>query len=436
MQLQPEHRGGRGLSLWATDIASAYTKLFFKSSDVKYIVVELIDGLILFFLAGIFGWGSTPACFAVISRLLLFEFRQALSGESEIYVDDASGCCAAVDVSSNLAKVDEIVCRVLGPGALAHSKTRHGRRLDLIGYTLDLDTQCVSIAPHNVLRAIYGFFKVGENGATIKVNELERLASWASRYGVVCVNMLPFTSKLYAAYAGRNRNSSVELSEELWRICRLFQALLVLSVLDENRYARSFRSSNLALCPCTAAIEFDASLFGGGGLIFTIMDGVETLIGGFRIDLLPLGFGGDAQYQNCAEFITAVIGIRIAHKLNVDTNSVLLRGDSVTALQWAESERFRSTRVTQAACVFVFETTVYGIENVKAVHLPKESNTRCDDLSRGVSWERMQQKYPELRTVPLIDSDAVELITLCDPKREFCSDDDLATQWGRFFALL
>ena len=44
MQLQPEHRGGRGLSLWATDIASAYTKLFFKSSDVKYIVVELIDG--------------------------------------------------------------------------------------------------------------------------------------------------------------------------------------------------------------------------------------------------------------------------------------------------------------------------------------------------------------------------------------------------------
>jgi hypothetical protein len=197
--------------------------------------------------------------------------------------------------------------------------------------------------------------------------------------------MLPLTSMLYAAQAGRNRNSSVALTDELWRICRLFQALLVLSVVDERRYARSFRSFNLTLFPSMITIEFDASLFGGGGLLFTILNGVEILIGGFKIDLLPLKFGCDAQYQNCAEFITAVVGLKIAHQIGLDTSSILLRGDSMTALHWAESTRFRGTRVTQAACVFIFETTIYGVDKVQTVHLPKELNTRCDDLSRGVS---------------------------------------------------
>ena len=115
-------------------------------------------------------------------------------------------------------------------------------------------------------------------------------------------------------------------------------------------------------------IEFDASLFGGGGLLFTILNGVEILIGGFKIDLLPLKFGCDAQYQNCAEFITAVVGRKIAHQIGLDT---LLRGDSMTALHWAESTRFRGTRVTQAACVLIFETTIYGVDKVQTVHFPK-----------------------------------------------------------------
>jgi hypothetical protein len=248
--------------------------------------------------------------------------------------------------------------------------------------------------------------------------------------------MLPLTSKLYAAHAGKRRDTSVPLTEELWRICRLFQALLALSIIDETKYARSFQSFNLAAFMSTIVIEFDASLFGGGGLVFSIVNGAEILIGGFRIDLLTLGFGSDAQYQNCAEFTTAVVGIVIAHKYMLDTSAITLRGDSVTALQWAESTRFRSTRVTQAACVFVFATTVYGVDQVQTTHLPKELNTRCDDLSRGVTWPEAQLKYPELRTVPLLSFDASELIQLCNPKRQFNSDDDLAAEWGRIFALL
>ena len=329
-----------------------------------------------------------------------------------------------------------MVCDLLGPDALEDKKTRWGRRLDMIGFTMDLDTQRVSIAEKNVLRAIFGFFLVGERRGTIAVRTLERLASWGSRYSIICVLMVPFTSVLYAAQAGRNRNASVPLTDDLWRICRLFQALLALSMVDETRFARSFSSFDGALCPLGLCIEFDASLSGGGGLIFTILNGVETLVGAFIIDLLPLQFGSDAQYQNCAEFITAVVGIRIARNRGLDVRSILLRGDSVTALQWAETGHFRGTRVTQAACVYVFQAAICGIERVETFHLGKEVNTRADDLSRNVPWKEVQERYKELRGAPLLQTETAELIKLCDPKRKFGNDAEFAEEWGKIMRLL
>ena len=76
------------------------------------------------------------------------------------------------------------------------------------------------------------------------------------------------------------------------------------------------------------------------------------------------------------------------------------------------------------------------VDKEYTVHSPKELNTRCDDLSRRISWEEMHIKRLERRTVPLLQAETDELIVVCDPKRRFCSDDDLAYEWGRIFALL
>ena len=67
-------------------------------------------------------------------------------------------------------------------------------------------------------------------------------------------------------------------------------------------------------------VKFGASRFVGSGLVFSVAaDGTETVVGGFSIDLRPLGFGVDAGFQNCAEFVTAaVIGIRAARRASVD----------------------------------------------------------------------------------------------------------------------
>ena len=149
--------------------------------------------------------------------------------------------------------------------------------------------------------------------------------------------MCPFTSILYSSMKGRKPHVSVPFTEELWRICRLFQALLVLSVVNEARFARPFEEfaeEEGGKTP-TIVIEFD------GCLILSILNGVETLGGGFSIDLRPL-----SQYQNCSEFITLVVGLGVARRHGLDVRSIVARGDCVSALQWAETTRFRSTSVT------------------------------------------------------------------------------------------
>ena len=75
-------------------------------------------------------------------------------------MDDTLGCCPTQDLTDKMKHVDRIACKLLGPGAMETTKMRNGRRLDMLGYTLDLDTQCASIARENVLRCIYGFFLI------------------------------------------------------------------------------------------------------------------------------------------------------------------------------------------------------------------------------------------------------------------------------------
>ena len=103
---------------------------------------------------------------------------------------------------------------------------------------------------------------------------------------------------LYAAHAGKHKNAQVVLTDDLWRIDRLFQALLVLTVVDEDHFSRPFSAFAVRINPVNVALEVDASLFGGGGLIMTVVDGAEQLIGCFDVDLEPLKFGVEARYQN------------------------------------------------------------------------------------------------------------------------------------------
>ena len=82
----------------------------------------------------------------------------------------------------------------LGSGAVA--KTEHGTRMDVIGNTIDLNTERVLIASKNFLTALHGFITT-DVVERVNLRSAQRLASWATRYGKICRVMRPFCGALY-----------------------------------------------------------------------------------------------------------------------------------------------------------------------------------------------------------------------------------------------
>ena len=103
--------------------------------------MELSNDIIIFFLRGVFGWTGTPFAFQVLTRSTLFELRPLISGLCYMYVDDIRGVCWDVSLFNDLAIARCICNGLLGPNAIAEDKTETGRRLDMLGYVVDLDTR-------------------------------------------------------------------------------------------------------------------------------------------------------------------------------------------------------------------------------------------------------------------------------------------------------
>jgi hypothetical protein len=64
---------------------------------------------------------------------------------------------------------------------------------------------------------------------------------------------------------------------------------------------------------------------------------------------LDVAFGTDSSYQNLSEYIGAILAVMGQVMLGLSGQRLALRGDSVTALTWAVTERSRGDIVTNAA---------------------------------------------------------------------------------------
>ena len=134
------------LRLWKMDLKGAYTLLSFRPEDAGLFGMELTGDLVYLQIAGIFGWACTPAAFQTVTRAIKWELSHTLKSAVEMYVDDIIGVCFEDDLVQDLAVAREVCISLLGSTAVADDKTEWGRRLDIIGYTIDLDTSMVTIS--------------------------------------------------------------------------------------------------------------------------------------------------------------------------------------------------------------------------------------------------------------------------------------------------
>ena len=143
-----------------------------------------------------------------------------------------------------------------------------------------------------------------------------------------------------------------------------------------------------------------------------------------------LNFKSNPAYQNTAEFIAAILGIRGLRQLGIATRSISLRGDSITALKWAESGKFKGDLVGNASVIFILQSIYENISVSKVTHLSAEDNWRSDYLSRGGTIVGLKELDKSLGTLVTINLDNDEVISLCDPNLPTFTEDEFNKFWS------
>ena len=443
------------LRLWKMDLKGAFTLLDFAPEGVPFLGTEVPGGLVVFYLVGLYGWKAMPMAFQVVNRAVVWELCRpgVLKGRMNMYTDDMFGITLKEDLQHDMDVAASFCRRLLSDTAIKEEKTESGTRLTIIGWDFDLDQVLVTIARRNALKAWHGYSRA-DLSLRMRVPVVQAWASWAQRYGDICLWMRPFRREMYNLVRGQLKCRTVAITPVGHRVVRLYQALLTLTLTQEGRFTRSFESFRLR-AP-TLRITFDGSL-GGTGLMFQHLAyrpstqdlpplQLQTLLGLAALSLHSLGLGGDPAYQNVCEYISILLGLIIAVLMRWDTSAVEIVGDSVTALMWTRRGRFRSDNVINAATVCAALGATHPINLVSHRHLLAENNMVTDTLSRrrkGESWSallaRMQKRAPEeygnmgalpghmprefkLRRLE-------QILSLCDPRRVFVGEKEFAMYW-------
>ena len=164
------------IRIWKFDLRKAYTLLTYATEAVRCLGIELTDGNVMFFVAGVFGLTGMPMAFQVVTRAIVFEVSRLIHGLLTMYVDDGLGATHVSHLEQDQKLVFDFIERLLGSNAIEPSKTEVGSVLDFIGYEVNLRGRYVSVSRKNLLKALYAFQDVDLTvGARIKVKKMQGL---------------------------------------------------------------------------------------------------------------------------------------------------------------------------------------------------------------------------------------------------------------------
>jgi hypothetical protein len=83
--------------------------------------------------------------FDVITRALRWELQYILKGVGDGYVEEFFGITLTDNLLHDMGAVTDKIRALLGNNAINESKSKHGCRMEIIGWDLDLDKQLVTV---------------------------------------------------------------------------------------------------------------------------------------------------------------------------------------------------------------------------------------------------------------------------------------------------
>ena len=425
-----------GMTLWKRDMAGAFTLLNILPEYVRLCAFELTDNLTMFYIAGFFGHCSLPSFFNIVTKVAESEIQLAIRGSVCMYVDDVCGVSSNHFLEEDIEKSGKVIIALTGSKSLAVHKDRRGRKVDWIGWGVDLDLESVNVSRKKLLKCLHGFFFTDlEDFVSIKV--IEKLASWCSRYAIILPALKPLSVTLHGEHAGmRNRKAKKRLSSEAKLVCWIWRVFLILIALKPDVFSRKIMSfHNYA---STIRVEYDASLT-GLGLVISRKCEVNWINLKAGSLLVPYNLLGNSSFQNTMEFMAVALSVCIIRALGYSNFGLDLVGDNMSSLSWAKYNRFRRGRSLRATLLFMRVTSTFAMQINFAEHLAGESNVICDALSRGTTPLDLGFIHPE--SVSTFEFTWIDqFFRLCDPTLDLLhSENEFIEFWNglsEFCALL
>jgi hypothetical protein len=251
--------------------------------------------------------------------------------------------------------------------------------------------------------------------------------------------MRPFAHYIYAKCSGyKNLETQIVVTDDLRLVIDLWLMFLLLTEIEPSRFNRSMESFSQEIA--TLHGNIDASLTGIGLIASRIVYHDNTVANEGRTcayDLctiavightLPYDLKGDSSYQNTVEFIAEVMLLAIFTSLGFHGESVLIQGDSTTALSWASKEKFRIGPSTVTSIMWIQLQQQNDLPVESTVHLAGVLNVVSDSLSRGRSPEALGF-HPRVIYHLEDNQTLVSILASLDPTVPVVLSCDLQARW-------
>ena len=443
-----EREGGdkeawKKIVIWKGDLAGAFTLLSFYPGHVYRLAFPLIDDWVWIPLVGLFGWTGMPFAFAVVSRMLRALIAFLIWGLLTIYVDDLLAVSCRAQVDADIQKAKGTVLALLGPHAWAEHKlersdTNDDRCMVALGWSISPDEQTLTTSDQTLKKALGYMFSTNLKNK-LSLAKIMRLASFAQRLSLVLPEMKIFSPNLYLPLHGRdnyNMAVEVELPADTVTAILMWRAALLLYYV-KGHFKRPLMS--LRVRRPEYLFEFDGSLIGWGGRMFTLGPMQEeqlvwttSLAAAQEVVQRIRNHAHPSSFQNAMELIAFTLGLAILAAKGVRGITIWARGDSITALEWMTGQKYKAGRSRAGVILLLEICRRYDFQiHPQYTHITTVQNDAADRLSRLVERalgstdgevEFIQLPAPQYAVL-------APLTAMCDPTQDLTHADAILDFW-------
>ena len=401
--------------IFKDDFSGAFAQLNVNPTSAYLLAMLVGAGLILIYVAGLFGWLGFPMAFAVLSRAFQRKFRMELEIPLVLYVDDVIALALAERAVADQQYIVRECERAMGSKAMSFEKqVTPTLTTDVLGWRIDLVTESFRPCEKGTRKLVFAFWLVAA-GDEFPLLVYQLLASLAQHYSLGLPGMAPFTYPLHnmvAKFQGnlywkKKPSSAARLSIEVWRVV----SMLLLQ--KHHRMCRPLR--------CLVAGKVS-----GENLIWVFTDASPSGmgIGLFNHENVLLAFMGyqfpfDAmasEYQCAREYFAYMFGF-IFLEWVLGGSPGLRRAawvnDNKAAVLWAEAQKCNSMAAQYAFMAVTWQQLSSQFEFVLVEHQKGVLMGDIDGLSRGYSHSLDPRKEYIMSDVQSAQLD--ELFLLLDP---------------------